>query len=371
MRPVSAAFMAALRGGHGQLTRVRVLTTYQSGTQPSGTELLVDDGSVTASAKAEVRGTCDITVLSQWPELATDLLTPYGNELYVERGLAFGNGSVEWVGLGYYRIDSVHDARHPVGALRILGSDRMAGIRDSRLVAPRQFSAGTTAGDVVTSTVTEVYPSASIEWDDGTDAAILTRSLVVDRERHQFLDALASSYGKIMYWDHRGVLVIKTPPDPTEPVWDVDAGENGVLVSLSREINRAAVYNGAVVLGEGADTTEPVRALAIDNHPTSPTYWHGRYGKVPYFFSSPFVATDGQASNAAERLLQRTLGRPYNLSLGMIPNFALEPFDPVRVRTRDAARVHVLDDLQYPLTVRAMMTGTSRMQVNTEIGIIS
>lgn len=370
MRSVSTGFLAALRGSHGQLTRVRALSSYQSGTDPTGTELAVNDGAVKASARAEIRSSCDLTIVARWPALTTDLLTPYGNELYIERGLAFGNGTTEMVGLGYFRIDSVEESNYPVGALRLTGSDRMAGIRDARLTAPRQFLPGVTVGSIVTSLVTEVYPSATIEWDDTTDGTVLARQQVVDRDRYAFLDQLVAAYGKIMYWDHRGVLVVKTPPDPTVPVWDVDSGSDGVMVSLSREISRDGIYNAVVALGEGADTTAPVRALSVDNDPNSATYWFGRFGQVPYFFHSPLITTTGQAASASQTLLRRVLGRPHSLSLGMIPNVALEPYDPVRVRTRDAARIHVLDELEYPLSVPRPMTALSRAQVDTTISEI-
>src|SRR5690606_18295990 len=92
MRPVSPRFLAALRGSHTSRYRVRVLTTFQTGTDPSGTELDILTGSVTLDGTANERGSLDLTLDSQagqrWPANQFGILTPFGNELFVERGIA-------------------------------------------------------------------------------------------------------------------------------------------------------------------------------------------------------------------------------------------------------------------------------------------
>jgi hypothetical protein len=232
-------------------------------------------------------------------------------------------------------------------------------------LAPRQFPAGLTYGDVVAQLVGEVYPTATIEWDDATDAVFLTRSVLAEDDRYAFLNDLIRAAGKIWYWDHRGILVIRSVPDPTTSVWDVTHGRDGVLVSMSRSLSRDGVYNAVVASGEGGDTETPVRAAVVDANPASPTYYYGRFGPVPKFYSSPFIATVVQAAAAASNELRQNLGLPYNVSFGSVANAALEPYDAVLVRysDRNAAETHVLRSLTIPLGTAAMTAQTREQSI--------
>lgn len=376
MRSVSDAFLSTLRGSHTMVVRCQVLTSFQTGTQPTGgTEVDVMGGQVVADATADVRATLDLTTdgTGMWPRYVDSLLAPYGNEIFVERGIDFGNGTVEYCSLGYFRIEAPSQDAPPDGPIRVVGKDRMQAVIDARLLAPIQFGAATTYGDVVSQLITKVYPAATIEWDDATDTSTLDRSLITDEARFEFIDDLVRSVGKIWYWDHRGILVITTQPDPSAPVWDVNAGAGGVLVSASRALSREGVYNAVVALGESVSADAvPVRAVAVDANPTSPTYYYGRFGPVPRFYSSPFITSTAQAEAAAASLLTAQLGLPYSVDFAAVPNPALEPFDPVRIKYggNAATEVHVLESVTVPLTEQDPVTATTREQSTILIGQI-
>lgn len=354
--------------------RARVCTTFQTGTDPAGTEIPILGGQVELDANADVRSTLDLTTdgRSMWPSRDNLLLAPYGNEIFIERGVQFGGGTTEWCSLGYFRIDTPQQRQAPDGPILISGSDRMAGIRDAKLTAPRQFTATQTFAQVVASLVLEVYPSASIEWDDTTSGQQIGRDILAEEDRYAVLRDLVTSVGKVCFWDYRGVLVVRTPPDPLTPVWDITHGRDGVLVSMSRELSREGVYNGVVALGEGSDTADPVRGVAIDNDPRSPTWWYGRFGKVPRFYSSPFITDANQALSAATAILRQKLGLPYMVDFGTVANPALEPLDPVRISYSDRSPVekHVVDTLTVPLTADAQMSGTTREQSMVIVGAL-
>jgi hypothetical protein len=372
LRPVSAAFLATIRGSHTATVRARVVETFQTGTNPTGTEVSVVGGSARIDGTADIRSTADLTVdgTGMWPARVDDLLAPYGNEIYIERGVAYGNGTTEWCSLGYFRIQAPEQNRPEQGPIRIEARDRMAGIIDGRLLEPRQFEAAATYGDVVTALITEVYPAATIQWDDGSDLDPLGRQVICEEDRHGFLKELVTGLGKIWHWDHRGILVIQDPPDPTAPVWDVTAGAGGVLVEASRALTRERVYNAVVALGEATDTETPSRGVAFDDNPESPTYFAGRFGPVPRFYASPFLTTDTQATTAAAAILRQQLGLPYNVDLAAIPNPALEPADPVRVRFSASGSVetHIIQSVTIPLAVEAAMSATTREQTVVLIG---
>jgi len=373
VRPVSAAFLRTLAGSHTMIVRATVLSTFQTGVAPVGTVIDVIGGSVTLDGTADVRASLDLTTdgTGRWPRYVDDLLAPYGNEIFVERGIDYGNGVVEYCSLGYFRIESPSQAAPPNGPIRVVGKDRMQAIVDGRLLAPLQFDSTVTYGSVVTQLVTEVYPSATIQWDDATDTATLGRTLITEETRFEFLDDLITSLGKTWYWDHRGFLVIADRPNPTAPVWDVVSGEGGVLVSSSRTLSREGVYNAVVASGESVEAdSAPVRGVAVDGNPDSPTYYYGRFGPVPMFYSSPFLTDATQCQSAAAALLTRQLGLPYNVDLSSIPNPALEPDDPVRVKysSATASEIHVLQSVTIPLTEDGPLTATTREQTNVLIG---
>jgi hypothetical protein len=285
-RPVSPSFLRTVRGSHAIAVEARICPTFQTGTSPDGVDISVLDGAVEMDGTADIRSTVDLLTdgTRKWPRRASDLSAPVGNEAFVRRGVVLTGGTVEWVSLGYHRVNTAEQSEPPDGPIRIEAADRMAGIIDARLLAPVQFASSVTYGSVVEQLVTEVYPLATIEWDDGTESDTLGRSVIAEEDRHGFINDLVKARGKTWYWDHRGVLVIKDPPDPGAPVFTVNAGAGGVLVSMSRRLTREGVYNAVVASGEAGDTETPVRAVAIDANPNSPTHFYGRFGPVPMFY---------------------------------------------------------------------------------------
>jgi hypothetical protein len=374
VRPASEAFHRASRGSHRAFSRAKVVTSYQEGTQPTGTEIAIFNGEATADAQANIRGRLNLTTdgTRMFPEGPEGLLTPYGNELFVERGIAFGGGSIEVISLGYYRIYEVEQEDVPNGPIRVMALDRMSGIVDARLEAPQQFTAGTSIEDVVTALVHEVYPGATILFDFNAATTLLQSNQVADQDRYAFLRDIAQSRGKVMYWDYAGRLRIEDPPSPSEPVMEINYGRDGILVAMKRLLSRDGVYNAVVASGERpASDIEPVRAVAKDMNPDSPTYWLGAFGKVPRFYSSPLITDGAQAASAAEKLLARALGLPYSASLTAVPCVALEVLDPVAVTYSGRGRreIHILETVSIPLDVETPMTATTREQSVLTIGL--
>lgn len=369
MRPVSSEFLAAVRGSHRMVADARVLTSYQEGVNPTGESIVILNGNVTLNGSSDIRSSVTMRTDGNraWADETADLLTPYGNELFVRRGIDFGNGTVEWVSQGYFRLYDVEQTRAPNGPITLLGYDRMIGIREARLTRPIQFPAGTLLETVVDTLVLEVYPDATIEWDDSTGSTALTREQTAIDDRYKFLEELVTSYSKIMYFDHRGILVIKTQPSDTTPIFNVNSGKDGVLIDLARSRSREGVYNAVVVNGESADTLAPARAVVEDLDTTSPTYWNGRFGKVPRFYSSTFITTDTQANATARALLERSIGLPYSVSFNAVPNPALEPYDPIGVITPQDQERHVIDTLVIPLVSSEPMRGTTRLRERTPL----
>lgn len=372
MRPVSERFLTAVKGSHRMSVQaLAIASPGQIGVSPANsTELSVFGGDVHFDAKAQVRATLQLEIdgTDAFPRKASDLLAPFGSEIYVRRGLDYGGGQIEYVGLGYYRIDAVEQDEAPDGPIRISASDRMAGIVDGRLASPVQFGPAWTYGEVLEYLVVNALGYGEIEWDDSTEFQAIGRAVLAEEDRFGFLDDLITSVGKIWYWDYRGVLVVKDPPDAASPVWTVASGAGGVLVQMSRDLARAGVYNGVVATSEAFDTDQPFRALSIDDDFRSPTYWYGNFGRVPRFYSSPFITNLGQAQRAAESLLRQNLGLPYSVDFTHVPNPALEVWDPIRIKIYGRTETHVVETMTVPLSSTQAQTGTTRQKTSTLLG---
>jgi hypothetical protein len=370
LRPVSAAWGRTIVGSHRPVFRARVCETFQTGTNPAGTQIRILGGDVTLDGSAKIRSTLDMLTpgAGMWPKHSNSLLMPFGNEIYIERGIKYRDDLIEYVGLGYFRVDEPGRDDPPDGPIQLSGSDRMATIIDARLIDPVQFVAGVTLGHVIATLVQQVYPSAVIEWDDATDDMVLTRSVIADGDRYEWLDKLIRSYAKIWYWDHRGVLVIRSLPDATQPVWVIDSGPGGVLVKVAENITRRGVYNAIVASGESVGGYAPARAVAYDSDPSSPTYWGGRFGPVPGYLTSGTIQTRAQAIAAAKAELRRRIGLPHTIDLSTVPNAAVEPYDPVGVRIPgEGMQTHVLERIGIPLDAKTRMDATTREQTTVLI----
>jgi len=367
---------ALVSGSHRAVIEARVLTDYQTGPDPAGETIQVLSGDVQFDATAAVWSSMSLETLginetdytSLFPRFADSLLAPYGNEVYLRYGIDTGPETI-WTPLGYYRVDDTEQSGSSDGPIRLTGPDRWQGLADARLVAPRQYQSNRPVGSVVEDLVLDVYPAAVISWDDDTDQRGLGRDIVIERDRAAALRDIATSRGKVIYWDSEGVVRIETAPDPDEIVWEIRAGWGGVMVTSSRRVSREGMYNGVVARGEGT-ADSPAMGIAVDVGPDSPTRWGGRFGKVPRFYSSPLLDDDPSGFAAAAAILRRSIGMPYSVDFGAIPNPTLRPRQAVRITQKDGNREkHIIDQLRIPL-LAGPMTGTTRKQTLVQVGSI-
>lgn len=367
-----------LAGSHRAVFEARALDTFQTGADPTGTVIGIISGDVTLDGTAAIRGTLQLETPGRFgqdgplafPRGQQQLLAPYGNEIFVRRGIDLGGGGILWSPLGYYRIDAPEQPGASDGPIRISGSDRMATIVDSRLLDPRAYDPGTEVGAVFDDLVLEIYPAAVIVWDDNLDESTLGRQLVVEEDRYETLLELANALGKILYWDGSGQLRVEAAPDPDDIVWQVNAGSAGVQVEAARRISREGVYNALVVTGEGPDENSPVKAVAVDSNPSSPTRFGGPFGKIPRFFHSPILTTQGQAETAAAGMMRRAIGLPHNVDLTSVVNPSLLPFEAIRVRYKSGDRErHLVERVTIPLSASAGMSIGTREQTLVTISV--
>jgi hypothetical protein len=373
VRPVSQRWLDTIRGSHQAVFEVRVCEPGQSGTDPPGTVVPIAGGDVQYDIESDILATVQVQISDSglYPDNPGDLLAPYGNELFVRRGIAYGGGAVEWVSLGYFRINSVEQPQALGGDILVSGQDRMGLLAKAELNGTG-FSAARTYGQIVFDLISNVplrplYPGSTIVWENTTlrDTAV-GRQTAFDGDAFTFLDDLITSIAQVWYWDHRGYLVIKEAPNIDEPVWAVDAGADGVLVSMGKSISDEGVYNMIYVIGGSPDTGDPTppQDAAYDTNPASPTYYLGKYGQVQKIITETLAVTIAQVRKLARATLQASIGLPASIDFTAVPNAALEPYDPITVKLRAGEeRVHIIRRMTIPLDVDNALSAQTKEYV--------
>lgn len=364
MRAVSTRWLPSLSLSHDMITTVEVL----SGLTSLGFIPAVVDGQVTLDMAAKIYGRATLTVVDDGtlglvPESPSDLLAPYGNSLKIRRGIAYPDGTDELVALGVFRIDGADVDDGPEGQKITLDcQDRSALVIDARFESPYDVPAGTTVISAIDATLAGAGIVANASAQITSTAT--TPHLIGEEggDRLQFVQDLVGSIGLRMYFDGDGNPRFVPIVSSSTPVVTIAEGDGGVLLTAGRRWERANSYNRWIVTGENTGESAPVRDVATDDNPASPTYYGGAFGRVPRFFQSSFLTTNAQALDAANALKNRDLGTTQRVRFGGYVNPALEAGDVATfVRLRSGiSEDHILEQLTIPLAADQEMTGTTK-----------
>lgn len=372
MWPVSSRFAEVITGSCLAVTRVRVCTgAPQFSADPTGVELVLLSGSVSMGSTRDVQATIDITIPGDY----LDLVAPYGAQLFAERGVDFGDGTREYVPLGYYRIDEIGQESMPYGPIRVSGSDRAAQVIDSRLLVPYPYDVTMTRRALFEKLIngSPAAPVVGYGVYPGTPIPIIyagynpDRTLpagVVEDSIFEHLADLADEDGCVLRFDRLGRLVVdQRDRQPGEvSVYRIAPGTGGTLISASRRISRKGVYNVAVAWG--SDPEQPTGRAVAYNVDEGPLDWRGDFGVIPIYYSSPVLRTEGAAAAAAVTRLARYRGLPTETGAAMVPNPALDPLDPVTLVLADGTSIeHLIDSIDVPLVIN----GASPASVTTRV----
>lgn len=375
MRPVSEQWDARVRSSHTQRTKVELLVP--GSTTPDRELEIADSGSVeldfNTATRARVSGVTvyDADLIpSGDPD---DPLAPYGNEVRVWRGLRGSDGAMEWVSLGIFGIDdnAIRDTGDEF-SVTFNGLDRSKRIERASFTETYTVASGTVVEDAIDAIIEDALPATTTMFAT-TDVSLPLLVAEPGDDRWAFCRGLAKAAGCDLYFDGDGVLVMQPFPDGS-PVFTVADGEEGVLTRIEKQATREGMANYIVVTGESSED-DPVRAVAYDNVESSPTYYQGKFGIVPYFWTSKYVTAEADAQTAAENILATKRGLVGATSLGLVPNPALEPGDVISVERlrEDGTELindsQVIDACSIDLSPAAEMTlGTrSLSQIEVEV----
>lgn len=368
MRQCTDRFLAAIKTNHTAISRVTVLRNGE----PVMTANTVASGNVNFDSSAASRGRVDLSLfddgtLGVIPLLVSDPLAPYGNEIQVERGIRFTDGTTEYMGLGIYRIDDVQVGESGAGlTVSVAGLDRSASCIDATFEDPYQVNAGDNYVQAILAALQDGVPGLSYNF---SDSSVVAPQLIAQEgsNRWEFCQKMANAIGMDLYFDGDGVCNLSPVSGfDSDPVWAVVEGVGGLLLGATRRWSRQGAANKFIYTGENTGGAAPFRGEASDDNPTSPTFYGGVFGKVPRFVSSPMISSDAQAQDAASAALARELGTTQSIDFGSLVNPALEVGDMIEIARARAGinESHIIDKMTIPLASGEAMSGTTRATVS-------
>lgn len=359
MYTVSPEYLSALATSHTIITNIRV----SKGGKTVYSNLPFESGSITVDFSATARRKISLTVP---PSLAvdnyidkkiTEIVTTGGHQLHVTMGLVFPNGSIEWVPVGVFRVDTRPDVDTSGAQATITGVSRESFIADAKFLTPRTIT-GKSATAVIVDLIREALPKAEISVQ--TQKVVRVPAFIVEQERAEAITKVAQSISCVWYCDGEGRFIVKDAPALTStPVWTIRTGTGGTLVSATSSQSRDGVFNAVVVRGESPSGDYiPLQGVVYDDAASSLTRWgdpdSGAFGKVPTFIDNPAISSVPQAHEVGRAELAKRVGIASGMDLTSVPNVALEAGDTILVIPDQApaglnARKHIIDSMTIPL----------------------
>lgn len=368
MLPSSVAYKPSLLGPHKLATRVRA---YQNGvlradTRPSvvaGVGLIPrPDGVVDASLTARVTRTFS----GNFPDESftgdpLDMLSPYLTVLFIEAGIEYGNGLTELFGLFKGRVTDAQ--RLEDGTTAVQCDDLAADVIGFQFEVPQNSITTHTTVAEIQRLILQALPSASFGISDVASTRVPL--LTWDQDRGQALDDLAAAVSGRWYALGDGAFVVRAYPYTVGlPVATMTDGPGGMIASARITITRQGAYNSVTVVSERMDGLPPIRALARNNTPGSPTRFGDGYGRVSQIIRIQTPLTQLGAGALAKAQLAASGALSEQWATNIVPDYTLEPGDVVDLTSRRRSSRQVLDRIAYPLTTGALMTLSSRSRVD-------
>jgi hypothetical protein len=358
MYNVSAAFLQELRRS-SMLVAVEVVAS-------NGTILSVEDGSVDMDSTRNITRTASLTLTPTETLSAIGVynlvMTP-GIEITIRRGLII-NGITEYVTLGVFTTDSADFSIDVEGTVSWTGSDRSKRISRARFVNAYKIVKNTLLATAGADLLLNRYAETIYNFSNVLDT--IEHKVVYDAgdQSDPWASArkLFGDHGFDLHFNGDGTAVAKTVPDPAteDPVFDFGAGETNLVLDGTISGTLEATFNGVVATGEGSGNRTPKRSVVWDTDPTSPTFFQGGFGQIPYFYSSPLLTSTAKCTTAATAILAQLKGSMTQLSWTAVTNPALEPLDVIAITYNGVTSRFVIDALTIPLRASDAITARAR-----------
>lgn len=359
----SVEFDTTVKYSHKIVTKAEV---YSAGTLQRTLE--ITEGSITID-DAPIRRRANITLTDPTGDLtptdATSLLSPFGNEIKLYRGIQLSTGP-EYIPLGVYGISSVRITESGQSLTMVVQLyDRARKVILARLVNDYVIAAGTNYVTAIQDLITFRYPGATFSFPTGVTNTTPRLYFQENWDIWKQAQKMAVAIGYDLYFDAYGVCTMTPVPSIyNASVWDYSEGPESMILSVDRSLNDEEIYNHFVVTGESTSNSTPYRGEASDTTPTSPTYIYGAFGDRPQFIRSGLVTSNAQAQTMATAELQKSIGQPLSANVQSIVHPAHDVGDVIRI-VRDKAKIDsffVMDKLTIPMIAERGMYFTGRQR---------
>ena len=297
------------------------------------------------------------------PGVAGDRLSPNGYELRLWRGVQVGAGQL-MAPLGVFPIQqSSMDAVAKQTAVTAV--DRSQRISDSRFPDVYSVAAGTNYATAIQDLIESVVPGLEFLFPSTTFTT--PPVLAFPRLSDPWLAAIgmAKSIGMELKFDGLGRLVMNAEPSFADsPTFRFAEAEN--LVSASLGLDRGPAWNRVDAISSNASSTEVYTGSAIDDDPSSRSYYYGPFGKKPKpgGYASPFLNSTAQCDSAAAAILASNLGVAATAMVSTVPNPRIETSDVglVSCSRLGLDELHIIDGQTISLAATDVMTADVRAQ---------
>lgn len=367
MYPASAAFKSAVITDHIVIAKAEVWN------QDQRLSILdIDKGTVKVDAKSAIRRTCSIHLVTERdatnlvPDNDFDILTPFGNELRLYRGIRFDDGTEEYVPLGVFIITDVNiqDTNEGVDIV-VEGEDRSLKVSRNKWLEPYQVP-NASLEDAILDILKDRFDDIQTNFPV-TNVSINQVILGAENENDPWKDVveLCELVGFDLFFDANGIATMRQFPslDGSVVVAAYVEGDNNTIVSINRNISSKETFNGVIYTIEGTEVEVPIRVEAWDEDTTSPTYRFGVFGEAPTFITSSLLTTEAQAIVAAYSLLNRFIGAQESIGWNGLVDPTLDANDVVYISNVGAKidRVVIIDSLDIPLAPEDTMKADARV----------
>lgn len=367
MYPVSQDFLQTVRKG-GKRKTVIDLYFNQLLTK---SDIPVSSWSISSTSDSVIRssGSCTLVDPLLVPTLFSDssLIYPAGAELILRTGFQYTGEAEELIPMGVFTIESVTWKDGRSSEIQIEFNDRGKVPERVGWHTATDFS-GKWASVVLQTLVNDTASYYTLQTVGTINDKRLPGGSVYDTDRNANIKTIAATIGAQVYFNRSGTPILTAIPQinsgttASAAVWTIDAGENGVLVEAHKGLSRSGTYNGIVVFGAVPDSgTGQPWAIAIDNNPTSPTYFGGPFGTVWERLEDSTLTTRGQCQVVANARLAQATGLAKSVDFQLVPNPALDIDDIILIKYYDGSQeLHILDS--YSISPTEMSAKTRSIQ---------
>ncbi len=311
------------------------------------------DGSIEATLQSRVARTLRFTVDRSWfPVLAngtpdtTATLSPFGNQVKVYRGIAWGDGSVSSFLVFTGHLDTVSLSRK--GDVAVGAYDLAADVIAAGFEMPTNSSAGVKLLTQYQTLIKGALTNPTFGTSDATSSTM--PALIWESDRGKALDDVASAAGMIWYPLPDGSFVMRLLPW-TKPGQSsaLSMSDQDIVTDYKMTVTRQGVAN-AIVYSAERQGAAGAYAIARDTVLNSPTRYGGPLGRRVRQIQNQVPLTQAQCAAAAKTVLQSSKALTVNFDdLRITPDPSLELGDILTITGDGITSTQCITGFTLPL----------------------